>query len=228
MARLRRKALPNTLAVLFDLDGTLIDPFIGIAGAYREVCASLGVVELTDAEVRQLIGPPVQDAISKQFRIVGDDLDRAVWSYREYYSSSGVHEFTPFVGIEELLVDLKRLSFQVDIATSKPAIYAKEIVELAGWQDLVTHVGGAELDGSRRHKADVIAWVLAQLQDGEQAVMFVGDRPEDVAGARTNNLPCIAVDWGFSTTSALLAAGAHSVVHSVAELKDQLRGLMSR
>jgi len=186
------------------------------------MCKALGIPEISDREVRSLIGPPIQEALAKKFHFEGAEADVAVKVHREYYGSRGIHEFTKYPGTDELLEDLKELGFSLYITTSKPTVYAREMVTNAGWAGRFAGISGAELDGSVGHKADVIEQVLQGMQRDEAAVVLVGDRAEDVYGARSNGIPCIGVDWGFGSAEELLSAGASIVVSSCEELLETL------
>jgi phosphoglycolate phosphatase len=214
--------MKNTSAILFDMDGTLIDSFVGIANAYRYMCKSLGIPEIPDHDVRRLIGPPIEEAIATQFHFESNEVNIAVKYHREYYSSRGIHEYAKYPGTDGLIMGLKDLGFSLYIATSKPTVYAREIVIESGWESFFKGVSGAELDGSRRHKVDVIAWVLQHLAVDESAVAMVGDRTEDVLGGKEHGLSCIGVDWGFNSAEELLEAGASFVATSSAELLTTL------
>ena len=195
-------------AVLFDLDGTLVDSFPGIAMAYSHVTAQMGLVGINEADLRQLIGPPIQVALHQQFGLNGDRLEEATRIFREHYGAHGLFRFSKYEGVEAMLLGLRDHGFDLYVATSKLRTMAIEILRHAGWIDLFKVVGGAELDGSRYKKKDVIEWTLAQVIDGGHVVAMIGDRAADIIGGRETGLRGIGVTWGYGSARELDEAGA--------------------
>ena len=109
------------------------------------------------------------------------------------------------------------------MATSKPEVLAKEVLEHFDLARYFEMICGANLDGSRSHKADVIAYLLKQAADVENIVM-VGDTSYDVTGAAAHNIPCIGVAWGYGLVQDMLDAGASAI----AETPEQLLELLER
>jgi phosphoglycolate phosphatase len=159
--------------------------------------------------------------MAAHFGFKGDMINEAVQLYRDYYAPHGVHEYTKYPGIDDLLTNLRHSGLTLHIATSKPAKFADQIIDETGWRTLFSTVGGASLDGSRRHKKDVITWVLGQLPASNHTLVYVGDRPEDAIAAQATGLQFIGVNWGFSSTADLLSAGAKRIATS-AELVAQM------
>ncbi len=189
----------SSRAVLFDLDGTLIDSFPGIADAYHHLLKQLGLDEVDDADLRQLIGPPIQQALRGHFGLSGSRLDEGVRIFREHYATKGLFRFSKYPGIDELLLDLTSQGFELYIATSKLRTMAVDIVKHAGWGDLFSAVGGAEPDGSRHLKKDVIEWTITQVNDGTRVVAMVGDRADDIVCGRELGLCGVGVTWGYGS-----------------------------
>jgi len=216
---------PVSSAVIFDMDGTLIDPFLGIRNSYAHMCKEMGLSPLSVADVQSFIGPPIQEALAKHFSLANESLEHAVRTFRNYYSSTGIHEFSKYPAIDELLKELRSAGYRAHIATNKPEAFAQIIVNSAGWSDLFSVVSGSTLDGSVRHKTEIIANVLAQLPPEEKVVAYVGDRPEDALSSLPYGLSFVGVSWGYSTTDQLLAAGATQVANSAQQLKEALLSL---
>jgi phosphoglycolate phosphatase len=167
----------------------------------------------------------VQDALSRELGLAGPELDRAVHHYREYYGQYGLFEYEKIPRIDELLSDLRSDGFGIAVATSKPTVYAQSIVDRCGWASLMGAVHGSNLDGTQRHKAEVITQVLKALGQNDRPLALVGDRREDAIGAQQCGLPCIGVTWGFGSREELEAAGVVGVVSSVGALGPALYGL---
>lgn len=207
-------------AILFDLDGTLTDSDEGIIN-----CASLALrhygIPVPDREtMRVFVGPPLRDTFFK-FGVPEDKLDEAVEVYRSRYIPIGKFENTPYPGIYDLLARLKAEGHKLYVATSKPEQMSMDILnkfELASYFDLLA---GATLDGSRDHKADVIAYLLQQTGSDMDAIM-VGDTVYDVVGAAAHGIPTVGVSWGYGNVSEMENAGAKAIAHTMEELHDLL------
>lgn len=214
-------SIPRHPIVLFDLDGTLTDPFEGIARSVRYALAQLGHPELTDEALRSWIGPSLRGSFAAA--LGGDSVlaERAVELYRERYGPVGIFENQVYTGIPELLAELNEAGCRVCLATSKPQIFAQRILEHFAIAHHFHVIGGATLDASRESKAAVIAYVLEELPGHAGAVM-VGDREHDVIGARMNGLPTIGVTYGYGGPEELRDAGAAALANSVGELRDLL------
>lgn len=207
-------------AILFDLDGTLTDSGEGIIN-----CASLALrhfgIPVPDREtMRVFVGPPLRDTFFK-FGVPEDKLDEAVEIYRSRYIPIGKFENTPYPGIYDLLARLKAEGHTLYVATSKPEQMSMDILnkfELTPYFDLLA---GATLDGSRDHKADVIAYLLQQTGSDLEAIM-VGDTVYDVVGAAAHGIPTVGVSWGYGSVTEMEAAGACGIAHTMDELHDLL------
>lgn len=209
-------------AVLFDLDGTLTDPGTGIGNSVSHALATLGMPTLSAAQLRAFVGPPLQDSFGA-LGLSPADVDRAVVAYRSYFTDRGIYENVVYDGIPELLQDLRDHGVRLAVATSKPTVFAQRIVEhfeLSAYFDVVI---GSELDGSRRHKHQVIEEVLARLAPPEDGgAVMVGDRAQDVVGATRAGLPCIGVTWGYADDGELAAVGAVCLVDTPEALRHVL------
>lgn len=207
-------------AILFDLDGTLTDSGEGIIN-----CASLALrhygIPVPDREkMRVFVGPPLRDTFFK-FGVPEDKLDEAVEIYRSRYIPIGKFENTPYPGIYDLLARLKAEGHKLYVATSKPEQMSMDILnkfELTPYFDLLA---GATLDGSRDHKADVIAYLLQQTGSDMEAIM-VGDTVYDVVGAAAHGIPTIGVSWGYGSIEEMKNAGAKAIAYTMEELHDLL------
>ena len=207
-------------AILFDLDGTLTDSGEGIIN-----CASLALrhygIPVPDREtMRVFVGPPLRDTFFK-FGVPEDKLDEAVEIYRSRYIPIGKFENTPYPGIYDLLARLKAEGHTLYVATSKPEQMSMDILnkfELTPYFDLLA---GSTLDGSRDHKADVIAYLLQQTGSDLEAIM-VGDTVYDVVGAAAHGIPTVGVSWGYGSVAEMEAAGACGIAHTMDELHDLL------
>lgn len=205
--------------ILFDLDGTLTDPFKGIANSVIYALKKFGIAAPEKTLLRKFIGPPLTESFSKYCGLSRSDALRAVEYYREYFAATGIFENKPYIGVQELLSELKKSGFTVVVATSKPEQFAKAIVCHFGLDQYFKEVCGATMDQSRTQKADVIAYALQKcgITNTKLAVM-IGDRKHDIIGAKANGLHSIGVLYGYGSKEELLATGADHIANSPADI----------
>lgn len=206
---------------LFDLDGTLTDPEAGIVASLRHGMSAVGLPQVERARLRAMIGPPLQDGFLR-LGVPPERLADAVRAYRERYTSGGMYENEVIAGIPAVLEALVADGRTLAVATSKPAVYAERILAHFGLDGFFAYVAGATLDGSRRHKADVIRHALDVLGAPPQAAVMIGDRREDVAGAAACGVRSVAVTWGFGEASEFSDPGVIAVVDTPGRLLEVL------
>lgn len=213
--------------ILFDLDGTLTDPKVGITKSVAYALNNYGI-KVEDLDLLcKFIGPPLKDSFMKFYGFDERKAGEAVEKYREYFRPHGVYENRVYDGVEDLLRRLKEHGKTVVLATSKPTVFAETILKHFGLHHLFDYVAGSELDGTRVKKGDVIAYALEQagIMDKSRAVM-VGDREHDIIGARENGLDAIGVLYGYGCREEFDKNGADKVVGTVEELENILLGNM--
>jgi phosphoglycolate phosphatase len=196
--------------LLLDLDGTLTDPQLGIVGSLRHALTQLGRESPPDAELARCIGPPLADTFERLLEVPPDDprITQGIGHYRERFEVVGWRENVVLPGIPEFLEAAGARGYRRVVATSKPTVFARRIAAHFGFAIQLEGIYGAELDGRRTAKRDVIAHALAaQGVPAEQAVM-VGDRRHDVEGAAHHGIPTVGVTFGFGTRQELEDAGA--------------------
>lgn len=209
--------------ILFDLDGTLIDPVEGITKSVQYALAAQGI-EVEDLNALcPFIGPPLRDSFQEYYGFDDAQADRAVGKYRERFSAKGVFENTLYDGVVQLLEALEKAGKHIAIATSKPTLFAEKILAHYGVDRFFVFVGGSELDGKRSKKAEVIQYTLEHcgIDDVKDAVM-IGDRKHDIIGAQEMGLDSIGVLWGYGGFDELQQAGADYIVSNMNELAGLL------
>jgi phosphoglycolate phosphatase len=207
-------------AVFFDLDGTLTDSGEGIINCAILALEHFGLPIPSREALRVFVGPPLDQSFINH-GVPADKTDEAIRVYRSRYTTVGKFENFPYPGVEELLQKLKNEGCRLFVATSKPEGMSVEILEKFGLAHYFEKICGATLDGSRSHKADVIAYLLGQV-DGVKNVVMVGDTAFDVIGAKAHGIPTIGVSWGYGKVSDMTDAGAVSIANSMEELYDQI------
>jgi phosphoglycolate phosphatase len=205
--------------VLFDLDGTLVDSTPGIWASVRVAAAELGLPEPTADQLNAMVGPPLQDGFALVLGVPAPGVPRAVAAYRAHYAAGALLDVTVYDGVPELLAGLVGDGATLAVATSKPEPFAVRVLEHSGLRPFFASVHGATLDGTVRHKDQVVAAALAAHPDGERPVL-VGDRAHDVLGAAAHGVPCIGAGWGPAPDGEL--AGAAVVVATPGEVPAAL------
>ncbi len=215
--------MKNKTHILFDLDGTLTDPAIGITRSVNHALEYFGIRTADLQGLCKFIGPPLLDSFMKYYGFDENRAAMAVEKYREYFREKGIYENELIEGIEELLAKLIGDGRKLIVATSKPKVFADIILEHFGLMKYFDLVCGSELDGTRVNKDEVIMYALekAGISDLDKAVM-IGDREHDVIGARKAGIDCIGVLFGYGSRRELQDAGATILVGTVKELEAVL------
>lgn len=199
--------------ILFDLDGTLTDPGLGITNAVMHALKKFNIEVPDRSELYKFIGPPLLESFEKYYGMTEEESQLALQYYREYFKPYGLYENTVYDGIEEVLVTLKSQGKKLILATSKPEPFAVEILRHFGLDKYFDFVAGATMDEKRVRKADVIAYALNSCGIAERSdAIMVGDREHDVLGAKEVGMECIGVLYGYGNLEELEKAGADYVV----------------
>ncbi len=210
--------------ILFDLDGTLTDPKMGITKSVQYALRAYGIDEPDLDKLCPFIGPPLMDGFQEFYGFSPEKAREAVEKYREYFAVTGIFENEVYEGIPQMLEELNRAGFTLAVATSKPEQFAERILEHFDLAKYFKVTGGADMSETRVKKGDVIAYTLDRLgTDAEETpVMMVGDRMHDVYGAKENHLPCVGVLFGYGSREELSEAGPEYLAESVENLQKVL------
>lgn len=205
--------------ILFDLDGTLTDPAEGIFNSVYYALAKMQRERPPLEKMSYFIGPPLVDGFSVMCGMSYTEAERARDLFREYYPERGIYECRMYEGIPEMLKALAARGYRLVLATSKPEIYARRILDRFDLTRYFTYVAGSLLDESRSQKHEVIAYAMQTLgiTDPAKCVM-VGDRAYDVRGAAFFSIPCVGVLWGHGSERELTEAGAAALAKNREEL----------
>jgi phosphoglycolate phosphatase len=214
-----RKIGNKYTTVLFDLDGTLTDPQVGITKSVQYALQHMGIEESELGKLIHFIGPPLTESFREWYGMSNDQAKQAVQYYREYFSKTGIFENGVYAGIPELLTQLARSGKVLAVATSKPEIFANRILQYFSLAEHFSVVAGSNLDGTRVEKMEVIAYALQQLPPvNARNVLMVGDRKHDVLGARANGIDSLAVGYGYGTQEELFMVKPTYFAKTVADM----------
>lgn len=211
--------------LLFDLDGTLTDPGLGITNSVAYALNKFGITVSDRSALFSFIGPPLIESFMRFYSFSREDAERAVAYYREYFSEIGIFENTPYEGIHSTLEQLRSSGKRLFVATSKPEVYARRITDHFSLTPYFEYIAGASFDETRSEKWDVIRYALdtCELRDKSRTVM-IGDRKHDMLGAQKTGLDAIGVLWGYGDWEELASAGATHIV----ETQDALTALLTK
>lgn len=211
--------MPDFSHILFDLDGTLTNPRLGIGNSLKYALNQMQIDGYSEEKLERFVGPPIQDGMKNLFGLNEEDADRAVKHFRVYFGDKGLFENEPYAGIRELLQALHLSGKNLYVVTSKLEKYAQQIVSHFGFDRYITDLQGAEATGKHSGKGQLIAQLMER--NGilpSSAVVMVGDTPYDLIGAKENQISCIAVGYGFGTAEMLENCSPDYMVASVEEL----------
>ncbi|EEI92906.1 HAD hydrolase, family IA, variant 1 [Sphingobacterium spiritivorum ATCC 33300] len=210
--------------LLFDLDGTLTDPFEGITKSIAYALEHFDI-ETTDLNtLKPLIGPPLKQSLIEIYHFDEQKADEGVAKYRERFADKGLFENILFEGIPELLASARSKGYKLYLATSKPTVFATQILNHFHLDQYFEFVGGSELDDSRPTKTHVIEYVLQEnnIQNLTETLM-IGDRKHDIIGAKNTGLDSVGVLYGFGDQEELSHAGATYIAEDIPALKNMLQ-----
>ncbi|AIQ41483.1 HAD family hydrolase [Paenibacillus sp. FSL R7-0297] len=203
--------------ILFDLDGTLTDPKEGITKCVEYALHKLGIgVEHPDLLI-PYIGPPLYDSFVHIQGLTHEAALQGVDFYRERYRTLGMFENNVIPGVPELLENLRNQGFSLYVATSKPTVFAEEILRHYKLDHFFRFTAGSNLDGTRSKKREVIQYVLDQNDIPAAQAVMIGDREHDIIGAKACGVPSIGVLFGYGSEEELSAAGADYIAPTVEE-----------
>lgn len=212
------------MEIFFDLDGTLTDPVLGITRCIQHALVRLGRSAPELDSLRRCVGPPLQESFAELLE-TGDEelLARAIALYRERFKPVGMFENSVYPDVPGGLETLRGQGHRLWVVTSKPRVFAEEIVLHFGLGEFFAKVHGSELSGENSDKGDLIRHVLSTEKILPGEAWMVGDRMHDVLGARRNGIEAIGVLWGYGTEEELRAAAPRKIVASMAELCEVIR-----
>lgn len=183
-------------AVLFDLDGTLIDSREGISNAANYAADCMGLPPMPFAQLREFIGPPLVELFRCGYGMEPRQAQEAVAHYREYYNEKGKDEFAVYDGIPETLQGLRDAGMEVALCTAKPEKFAVPILQKSGMDAYIQQVFAATLSRTVSHKADLVEEAQRTLS---LPCVMVGDRCFDIDAAHHCGAESVGVLYGFGT-----------------------------
>lgn len=213
--------------ILFDLDGTLTDPKVGITKGVQHALKHYGIDEDAD-KLTPFIGPPLVDSFMEFYGFDRKKALEAVDVYREYFGPIGKFENEVYEGIPELLKELNERGAVLAIASSKPEQFVIDILKHFDLYDYFDVITGSLMNETRTTKEEVLEEAMNRLgvtdNSDKSKIAMVGDRKYDVKGAKTYGLVSVGVKFGYAQEGELEAESPDFIADTVEDLKRILIG----
>lgn len=211
--------------ILFDLDGTLTNPRLGIGNSLKYALRQMQIDGYSEEILDRFVGPPLQEGFKNIFGLNERNTNLAVEHFRTYFGEKGLYENTPYAGITELLEELHLSGKRVYVVTSKLEKYAKMIIRHFEFDRYIDDLQGAEYSGKHSGKGQLIGELMERNRIlPSPSVVMIGDTHYDMIGAREQNISAIAVGYGFGTPETLSSCNPDFMAEDVDELTELLLG----
>ncbi|MBQ2737043.1 MAG: HAD family hydrolase [Clostridia bacterium] len=215
--------MKNYSTVFFDLDGTLVDSGEGVRNSVVYAINKFGIDVENKDSLSCFIGPPLTVSFKTFYGFDDEKADTGVAFYREYYKEKGIFEGYVYEGIEECLKRLKDAGKKIMVATSKPEVFAKMVLEKFGIAKYFDFIAGATIDEkTRSNKIEIMQYAFDSCGVLPKDVIMVGDRLFDIEGAKHFGMECIAVLYGYGSREEFEQYGAEYIVSTPSDVADIL------
>jgi phosphoglycolate phosphatase len=208
--------------LLFDLDGTLVDSSQTISASIEFALENMGIDSANRTPVEKVIGASLFDIFRNEFDLTDEQAYVAIDLYREHYDSLNQAGTLVYDNIRDVLPRLRTAGYRLFIATVKPTQIAEKVLsdlDLRSWFD---GVAGSSMDSDRRDKSSIIAHALRKFDLDPLCSMMIGDRDQDITGARENGLLAMAVTYGFGSREELHSVQPDHTVDGSEEIASLL------
>ncbi|MFD2442643.1 HAD family hydrolase [Bacillus sp. CGMCC 1.16607] len=205
--------------ILFDLDGTLSDPKVGITKSVQYALKKMDIIEQDFEKLECFIGPPLQISFSEIYGFNEEKAQEAIQYYRERFEEKGMFENELYSNISTLLKLLKEQQLTLVVATSKPTVFSEKILKYFNIDQYFDLVVGSNLDGTRSSKTEIIQYILDKYTEYKlEDFIMIGDRKHDIIGAMNTGIDSIGVTYGYGSFEELSHSNPTYLVKSVEEL----------
>lgn len=209
--------------IAFDLDGTLTNPERGLIASFVYALGKMGVDYGEKNELKKFIGPPIYEEWQRCFGFTPEESSKALLIFREFYSVYGWWDNEIYPGVKEMLEKLKNAGKKIILATSKPEIFAKKILELFDISKCFDFIGGAATDKTRDKKSEVLEYSIKSVGVSDKSkVILVGDRVYDSEGAIACGIDSLGVLYGHGSEEEVRSAGFTYIVNNVEDIANLL------
>lgn len=212
-------------AILWDLDGTIINSEEGITKCVQYALRAHGIEEPDLKKLLCFIGPPLEPMFREKYGMTEEEAWQGVVKYRERFDVKGIFECSLYDGVKNVIMSLKEKGYLLALASSKPEVACRRILEHLGLMPYFDEVVGSTLDGSISTKEEVLEELgrrMASLAISKEEMCLIGDTKYDAGGAKVFGIRCIGVSYGFGTREDMLAAGAEVVFDTIEEVEKYI------
>jgi len=215
--------MPKFSAILFDLDGTLANPKEGITKCIQFALTQLDIQPPEADKLVWCIGPPLRESFSRLLNTIDEKkVEQALLEYRRRYTEIGMYENELYPDIIPILENIQSAEYDIFLATSKPRMYAKKILEHFHISRFFTGIHGSELNGHLTDKQELIAHILDCEKINCKAALMVGDRSHDIVGGKKNGLMTAAVTYGYGSLEEITKAMPDMILNTPKDLETFL------
>lgn len=221
------RVMLSVSSVLFDLDGTLVDPAGAITSGIRAALRTHALPDPGEERVAALIGPPLHVGLRTLDGVQDSNIEQVIATYREHYARVGMAQSRIYPGIGPLLTRLRHTGIYLAVTTAKPEPIARQLLKVQQLDHAfdAIHGNSGEVGHHGSSKAHIVAAAVKHAGLDLQSCVVVGDRHYDLDAARANQMRSIGVRWGFAQDNELDVAD--HVVGDTAELAELLLGPQS-
>ncbi|KMJ57245.1 5'-nucleotidase [Bacillus sp. LL01] len=211
--------------ILFDLDGTLSDPKEGITKSVQYALEKMAIAEPDTDKLECFIGPPLQVSFAEYYGFDEMKSKSAIDLYRDRFREKGMFENVLYPNISLLLAALKESGYLLVVATSKPTVFAEQIIKYFNIEQYFQLIVGSNLDGTRSSKTEIIQYILDKYTNYKHSdFIMIGDRKHDIIGAKNTGIDSIGVTYGYGSLDEIRDAEPTYIAKSVDQLMDILVG----
>jgi phosphoglycolate phosphatase len=214
--------LKNIQNLIFDLDGTLVDSSQTISASVEFAVSGVGVNSIERTAIKSLIGASLLDIFRKEYGMTDGQAQTAIDLYRKHYDSLDQAGTFVYDNIPDVLPRLQTAGYRLFIATVKPTRVAEKVLSDLGLRSWFNGVAGSSMDSKRRDKSSIISHALKKFDLDPLRSMMIGDRKQDITGARENGLRALAVTYGFGSREELNSARPDYIVDHSREIVSLL------
>jgi phosphoglycolate phosphatase len=209
----------NYKNILFDLDGTLTDPFLGITNSWKYTLRKLNI-EIDQDILKTFIGPPLEKTFSEYFKFNKENTEIGKKYYREYFSEKGLYENTLYDEIEKILKELNTRNKVCILATSKPIFFAERIIKYFNIDIYLKYAVGGNLEGTFVEKEDIIKYIIEKYNLKKPETIMVGDKKYDIIGVNKNGIKSIGVLYGYGSKEELEKERPEYIINNAREILE--------
>lgn len=204
--------------LLFDLDGTLVDTGEGIINSVFYCAEKLNIPNVTYDVAKQFVGPPLVESFIKHFGFDKEKATLCAKTFREYYAKKGKFECQLYDKISDVLYELKSSGFVLFVATSKPTVFATEILNKLQISQYFKEIVGSNLDNTRSKKVEIINYIIDKYKCNRIECLMIGDKNSDINGAKQAGIDSLGVLYGYGDYKEITESLPTYIINNIIEL----------